>query len=848
MKHLASFLLMTTILFGSGDAFAAGQQKPPLYACGQSITACQGIIPRSHIHVWFPGTGDGDGAGPAGIFARDVGGFAFLLGVELEDDYTAVQLIFGNGGSSPFTITQVSIAPSSGFGYGNQGGINLYDSYGNQVNAMMPVTFANAGINSSPFPLAGTTFNAPKNSPNTIYPLTLISASNGSPNVLTFTSTQPSSLFGGWAPYNVPAVNWSVADGLGCVAAGTTLTNITPTTITLSSGDTGTHCATGQTIYFSQAPLGPLGGVVVPASTNPPAPNLIFSDWMPLVSVPRADAPISNTMSVSGTGIASNTTVTGVGYASVSISPPTSGSTLNQKLTFTQTGTVATAVPKGYVVPLTSTAGFSRGQIASGTNIPLNDLIWQVCNQESCADPVFGSSYVRLSAPISGPLTSGQSFSGSAYAASQTSGTGVSTLSIESPSAPRPLLLIRGFMTGTPWGHGSPNNTSNLPHKMYGLPDIQQFDGNQSGGVAVDCVNFVGSCAFGGGGYGTPVYEIRYNTLHAGVVGVTTGDSHTGGSGTGVNNAAFPQLTALKLSQPSVFPVTIANAAYGGQALGVFGSLFWNEIKALDPGFVLAQGITGNGSDSASSYHAIMEGIRAYAEAQGTRWIYSTDYPRQSMSVLDFVVASPGTTSTSLPLQIGGIPLGTAIGSGYALTGSCVPANTTANLIDYTNMLTASQTLNCPTGSLVSFGTINSATTLGSTTVTLATPAPIGGSYYVFGTGPTPGSTITLTANSTSATLSTGAASTQTSSPITFGGNEPTTTLFQQQTGIGLVKAMAGQMQSLQIFDSYGILEDPENPTYMNPLYSADGLHCGDLCHSILAQGLVNLLTPMIGN
>jgi len=844
----AAAALLLTLAPVARAQMCCSSSPPPNPAYGISTTAGQRLIPKTNLMTWTIGTPTLTATNNS--FAAGTG--AFLLTIELEDGATGVRLGFANSTATPYTVTSAVMSPSSRFAIGfNPSGGPASDLLGTTIPAFMPVTFASAGANAAPFPSAGTGFfQPPANGPEMIYPYALNGAQAGGSTTLVVSAVQPGSAWASYSAANTPNTGWYVSDGLGCIAPGTTVTSITlGTTFNITPAVTAVGCLTNQSIYLSRAPLGSRS-LTIAASTNAPQPTLAWSDWMPLITLPRIDAPVFVGMTATHANIPGGTTVTAVTDTNITLSQPTTGTTLNTAVTFSIATTATATIPSGaFVIPVADASKLAVGQTVSGTGIGASTVVWQVCNSVLCADPIYGSSYIRLHTAATGAIASGTTLTFSIAGNSQTAGN-VSVLAMESPKSGRRLLTVRGFISGAPTVDQFPNNSAQTEHLLAGLPDIR------SGvSTAVDCVNLVSACVLSGAGSGNPVALVQYLADHEGISGIATGDSQTAGTTTYSAVGSYPRIAANALSIPNVFPVTMTNVAYGGQAGNVYLPWFYDVLRSVTPSWILMQGETGNGFDSFQSYFALEQGLRSYARSTGAAFIYDTGYPRQAHMSASFFVAAPGAVaSTSVPLQISGFGSTIANGSNYALTstspGCVIPASTTATVAFLASSITASAPVTCPAGSLVQLNVIGATLTNASTVVTLANAAP---ASVVNGLAPdaciVAGTTLTTTSNSTAATLSANASCGETTTLTLWGSVSPANTQQTQEQGVGILKNLAATNQPISLLDTWGLSEDPANPTYWQNGYSVDGLHPGDFTHTkIYAPALQRLLQTLIGN
>jgi hypothetical protein len=822
----------------------AGTVAPP----AKSATAQLQTAPRTNLYTYFQAWSLGTLA--AGTYLNGAGGHAFIYAIELEDDYSAIRLLFGNATASAYTVGQVTVSPSSEWGLTPNAGVTPYDVSGTALTTMIPVSFNSAGADSAPFPAAGNGYSASvQGGPEAILSLATSASASAGATTLSFGSTFTGAATGSAAP----AVGWIVSDGLGCIAPGTTISAITSTVVTLSAAVQSPGCVSGQSVYFSRSAL-TLTGLTVPGTANAPSPTIVMSDWIPVSSIPRIDGGIIAGMTVTGSPSipAGTLTTLPVLPQSFGISNALTGSMGgNSVLTLSLVYPATAAVPGGFIIPLSSVVGLHTGMKVTGISGLTGAVIQQVCSSALCATPLGGSSYVRLSALIPPGITSGQNLTFSITANVASNGTaGQTAVSVASTSNKR-LLLVRGYISsGAPTIISMGNNQSSLETSRYGLPLSLFTEGPQSGGAAVDCVNFVPLCGtVGPGTYsfsGSPIYGVNYIGRHRGVQVAAVGDSHMGGTSTGSGIANYVRLSTNALSSLDL-PVSVENVAIGGNQGQQFFPLLSKFLQITKPSIAVLQGITGNGADWSGSYETQMQGIANYVLSYGGRVIYTTDYPRQSRVITNVVVAAPGVAnSTTIPLTIL-LPdnnIGTIT---VALSGAGVPAGTTAAVTRYQTSITASVPLTLAAGTLLSFAVIPATTTSGNNSLTLSQPSYTGGTATVTGANIPAGCTGVIAVNNTGVGMTCNATASG-ATTVTLGGWTPPGVLVTQEAGIGNVTAMLGNRQATTLFDSFSILEDPADPGYFLRQYTLDGLHADDAGHAVLAVPFTNLLQQMIGN
>ena len=808
---------------------AAGQTiyGPPQYPYGQSTTAGQQLAPRSNVMVWDPGH-EGDGTVAATLWQNNSGGGVAIATVELEDDFDAIQLVFANNTSTAYTIGQAAVATSAQWGGGNSPGITPYDIQGNAITAFLPVTFNNGGANSLPWPF---TLNAATgteaSSGNWLLALSTSSSTASGNNTLNFTTTNTSLMTNGQAPQ----ADMYVSDGLGCIPANTTISSVTSTTIVMSKNAQGSGCASGQTIFFSFQPI-TQQSLTVPASTNVPQPQMVFSDWIPISSQPRTDGGFAVGDKVScGTPCVAGTVVTAVSPLFVTVSPPLGASLTGQSVvSFTETPTtVGTSLTNAFKINLNSVRNIQAGEPVTGsTSIPANTSVTYV-----------GQNYVWISNQLTAPITAGTQLTFTKSGVTNATQSG-STIQFKDTLAKR-FLTVRIYTgTGAPLAHKCAYANCSIEQVNLGLPGMVAY----TGPVNTDGLNFpanvTNTSSISGNG-AMPLFAIRYISRHSGVVIANTGESHEAGDTTVSGNANYWRLAANAISTPNL-PVTVINATVGGNSPRVWLPFLYQWLQAESPGIVSIPASTPAGSDPRQVYMSNIQTLSSYARSYGARVVIPSDYVREASSVFNLPV-NGAYSGTTVPL-LAAVTYNT--GSGFQITGPGVPASTTATISCCgLQTITLSQAANIPAGSTLSMGTIT-ATTNGTTAVTLGANSPASGTFNVAGTNIAPSTTITVTGGSTSATLSQNASGSG-ATTLTL-SNTIDTALVNNVFSIAMALSLAAPNSTVTPINLWDTLQDPNNPNQYLLGYSTDGTHANDYGHAVLAAQVKPILQQMIGN
>lgn len=815
--------------FGALLAGAAAAQ-PSINPAG-STSAQQGPLPwhfgtaqRAPIMAWAPYQAAATGIGTT--FNTLGTGRTSLVSVELEGDPIAVQLVLLNASATAWALQQAVVSTSASYGGSAQvGGITPFDILGTELSAFIPVSWNNGGQNSNPWSPTTTRFTGTLATSGYQYlSLPLSGAEAAGQTTLDFASTISGANIG----VRQPTAGMYVRDGRGCIADGTTVSSVTATTVVISPAVTAVGCLSGQNIYFSFQPIANLR-VGVPPTANGVNGTLVYSDWIAVNSLPRTDGGMIAGMSVSCAGCPTGATVRSVGPTSVTLSGDITATVpINTAVTFTQvqrTSRVAD-VPQAWV-HVSSTTGLQEGQIVTGSPaIPAGTYVAEV----------HPSGLIRLNASLTGVLdvNTALTFTNTAYTSAAT--TEGAVLPFTSTSAKR-LLLVRSVVeSGSPTGNNRHPQLQNATAQYPGL----QYSRFMQSTTANDSVNVITNSrnagTTGGQTSTTPLYAIRYLTKQGGVVVCTMGDSKMAGGGTSGNDRNFAVFAAGQLSTRTR-PVTAIQTASGATSGAIFGPQAIQWIQNGTCSVVVAQvntQNTGNEADTAG-YVAMM---REFAQRAGVRPILVTDTPRGSRYSYAYRVTADTMLSTTLPLnQALGSGFKNAGGSGYCISGTGIPSGTTFSYTLGATSITLSQPATVAKDTIVSpLNCLTLTTTSGSTSVTLNQAPPITATGIDLTGHPNiaAGTTINITQDSTSATLSANA--TASGAGTASWWQNPATYIPIAQRGAAAWGPTATPWAPF--YDAGWCLMDPADLGYYLPRYSYDGVHPNDEGHLAIAAGV----------
>jgi hypothetical protein len=788
-------------------------------------TACLAARPAPWA-VWKP-WGNGlsiSASGYGSTYAK--ASHTYIWTAEFEALPLGIQFAFANSTASwTWTVQQGVVAPSSQYGAGVTPGVTPYDESGAAVTALQPVTFNNAGAGSNPYPGIGA-FAGGNQGPLVVSVIAATTASGQA--VLALSNAQEPDTEGSLGK-RLLQTGMYASDNLGNITPGTKIQSISGNNITLTGNIAGNITA-GQVIFFAWEQL--TLSATVPACTNAPEHQLIWSDFVPFQGFRRIDGPILPGMAASGANVPAGATVLSVTANSVTLSATPSAQVASQTaVTFGQATFATAALASGYVLAVASTANLQQGQAVSGPNIAAGAIVWEV---------LAASGSVRLSKPSSAAVGDLITFSVTA-----TTNAGSTGAVLPFPSTTGKFLVTARFNVsgGTNINAWVPGYNWVTSEAALGLPLWQSYQG----GNGNDGVNFPSTLSNSAGGvsqnYVCPVYGARVLTASRGWVIMEGGDSHICGDTTGSLNANFVRLAAAQLSTPQR-PVSVWNAATGGTLPSTFLPQLWNPAQVVKPAVTVLQGYTHNTNDQPDGLY--LSQAMAVADGVWRGWlgnfIIVDELPRQSAEV--GLVQTAAATVNSASVTLADYPQalwlnGTNSYPVQSVNNASVPPGTTAIGNWGSNALALGVPLSIPAGTILALGRLLVASsTTNSTSVTLTDAAAISGTYNVSGTGIVAGDTIAITANSTAATLS-NARSLVGGSYLQIGNSDSMLTGSEAATGI----YNQGSGYSSAVLKAMDLLADATG-TFL-PANSTDGIHANDVGHAVLAAALMPLLTGM---
>lgn len=799
-----------------------------------------GSVPQSHwmvpqqgtVMAWMPWQSQSSGIGTT-FNTLGVGRTA-MMSVELEGDPVAIQVVLYNGSATAWKMAQIGVASSASYGPAGTlslGGVSPYDITGTAQQMFLPVPFAQGGINSQPwnpntFKFTGTAAT----SGYQMSSLLLSGAEAAGQTVLDFATTISPQTIGG----RQPGIGQWVADGRGCIAPGTKVTAVTSTTVTIDTAVTATGCLSGQNIYFSVNPIPALSVGVAPTA-NSVQGTLVYSDWVFLPSLPRTDGGIVAGMAASCTGCPSGAVVRSVSSSTITISGGGTVAT-NIPVTFSMAPSTVGATSSGQAwLRVGSVTGLQVGQIVTGsTAIPASTYVTDVQ----------ASGLVRLSAAVTAaiPASTALTFSNVVYTnAASTATDATTTLSVQSTSAKRLYTFRAVVESGSPTGWNKPAGIQAAQR------DLGYYARFFQSGAASDSINVPGNytnvSAVGGESLITPFYSIRYVTRQKGATVCTMGDSKLAGGGTANNGNNFVLRAATALSTPNR-PVAAIQTANGGTSGAIFTPQLMQWVQNGTCSVIVAQVNTQNVGNSwdTSGYIGAMGQLIQQA---GVRSILVADTPRGARSAYTYRVTSAVSNSTRLPLnQRIGQGFKNAGGSGYCISGTGIPTGATFSYTMGDDFVTTSVPVNVAANTIVSiFNCMAVSTTSGLTAVTLSTASPVTTSGVDLTGNPNiaAGTTMSVTQDSTSGTLSANATGTGAAVATTFWQN-PATYIPIAQTGAGLWAQASSNSQPF--YDAGFCLMDPADPGFYLQRYTYDGVHQNDEGNQAIADGVTTAPFP----
>lgn len=863
--------LIALFLLAPGIAVAA-TTSTPLPSAGTSIVPNDGsssailgdltsrtnlatVAPRSFLDQWKP-LGNGQTSSNTNQWAIGTG-FPCTLAIELDDEATAVQFVFGSEVATDiYSVNQAVVMPSASYGpvTGVVSGAIPYDYTGTSVAHMLPVSFNNGGVYKPPFAGTPQAFLGNTTGPTGMSVLTVIlsSATSGTVTSLPIQTSNTNTLLGS----TVVKPRWYVRDGLGCIPANTQITIVGSTTLTIPSSVLSCTMPITTQLFVSPVPLTLSANIL--ANANPQGITSYYSDWVSVPPTLRTDGGIvvgETVTGAGGLGIPANTTATAIGPTGVSLSGTglTATTTLTQPITFSHTAPTAAkaAGTLTFRLILAKTAIPPHpGETATGTNLPANDIVINA----GTSDSFYGLPYADLSAAPTGPITIGSTITFSNVLNTLGTGSGLTTgstqLNFVSTSA-RPLMLARinvsvtGSNTVPFYNYGA---NQILGEQALGLPLYQLFGGH----AATDSVNVIGNTTNANAVVkgACPILAVNYQTLHKGTLMVITGDSLMAGKTTISDSANLFRLAASQISTPQHW-VGAANWAMSGLAFSDFGFSTISPIQTLNPGIVVAEGFSANsstqGTDTPQTYASKIYDLINSGALNAVEVIAS--HPAQQAALpAEFIVSQATSASTNAPLvttipvTVNNVPLTDSMG--------LLQAGTTGNFLKAQsgNVLTLSLSASLQVGDVIfanTFkvnGNVSASTTILTTNGLLpsislncalawsGSPAGVTGTFVQGATTITASQAVTV-ADSTIGTLT----------------NCRDVNFALSQQSLGMNRQQFANNSAVAFFDYFQSTVDPNNDGYYVDLISTDSGHPDDAGHAMAAKAFLPLLKQITG-
>jgi hypothetical protein len=783
------------------------------------------------IYTYLPGIA-ADTTQATNSFANGPGGHMGILTFELDDEVTAIQIGLLNNTGTGWSIGPVAIAPSASYGPDTTIGAAAYDLDGAPLREYLPVQFP-----------SGTVALKPPKDDQKLASLITASAAGAGTTVLDFASTQAAEAYAGISP----GIGWNVADGLGCVAAGTTVAAVTATTITLSR-PLAASCGAGQAIDFSKKAFAPFVGSVPPASADTLAEGHLFSQWITLHGLPRADTAYAPGASVTGPGIAPGTTLLGTATHALVLSSPTLG-----------------AVPTRARIDLTSTAATSAAVAAGSTTLPIADGAGVLAGQTVSGDPALspgthvlaaGGGAVTLDQPLLAPLADGTPL---AFTATTWTAAGAPAGSTQLPvpsTSRRQLFQLRYFVAGStpPTVHfpgcvPDPILDSIPCEAPLGLPAITVLQGDTQGGIAIDGVNYPARV---GAGNGSPIVATQYPTfffrfrgVHKGATLLDCGGFQMAGatgSVTGVANFARIAAAAAGTANPAV-PISVINAASSTLSTAQNWANCRQWLSTLQPNLLIQQDYSNHDGETISDYMAQVQAISEQALAQGAASMIFLGYTEAAARIGELPVAGPVTNSTSVPL-LAGFNFNVA-GSNLQITGPGVPPGTTANTLNGHWSMTLSQPVTLPAGTVLQYG-FQVASQSGASVVFTHPSFATKSKEAVTAEGAPPHEQIAIRKGSTAATL-TDAAAIPAGTFMSIGDPVPKNGSTYAEAAAQYRAVQDQPWAAVQLDGEHILNTDPDAPDRLCHGCSTYGSYANDDGNMLIAGQLVTLLQQATG-
>lgn len=626
----------------------------------------------------------------AGQYNTASAGKTGLLTFELEDDFDAIQIGVETIQPNAWGLAQVSVAPSANYGPDPVIGSAAYDLDGARLGEMLPIQWSHGGANSS----------APG---NPVLALETTSVAPAGQSQLRFTSSSAAAAYGSAAP----EPGWYVADGLGCITAGTTVTAVTADSILLSSPTAGSGCGAGQEIWFSPIAFGPFSQAIS-GSVQSEQLGLTLSDWIPITSLPRTDGGFVLGAPISGSGISAGTTISALTPTTIILSRPLSSpmparAELQVEVSQQQSGDLA---PGATVLNLANASGIRAGQTVSGY-----PAIPRLTHVTSVSGTTVGLDQATTDTIPDGTTVN---FVSTAWT-SLPAAAGATALTVPSTSA-RPLLHLR-YMVGpgnVPTVH-MPKCARNpildtIPCEApLGLPQVWSSLGPLNrNGSPVDGINFSGLL---GGAAGQviavrayPTFFVRFRARHQGATLLVCGGYQLAGTLGSVSGDAGPGRIAAaqaSLAYPG-YPVTVAQVANPRATTSMNFANCTTAMNTLGVSEVLLQDYSNHNGATVSEYLANVQAVAQQAIKLGIQPIIYLADTEDSATVGAVPVAADVVNSTSVPLATGISEQVLSVPT--PITGAGIPPSTSTVPVNGAWSLQLSQPVTVSAGTVLHLG------------------------------------------------------------------------------------------------------------------------------------------------
>lgn len=814
MKKLA--LLACLVAFPASAQWVSNP-PPSFFPYSHIRNSAQG-----HKMAWVPYQ---QGPGTIGTQFNVIGTGRTNIGVvELEGDPVWIQPIFNNTQATPWTVAQMVISPTATYS-GNVGaGTDPYDSTLTRQLTMIPVTFTGGGEDVPTWnnQLARYT-GSNLTSGNLVVALSL-NAAVPSGSTLGFGSTISNQVIGKFQPtVGMYVFAGNMNGATSCIVPGTKITSVNATQIGLDTAVAGAGCLNNQNIYFSYQPVTTAAlSMTLSASTNGLNGIFAYGDWMLLPSIPRNDGGFVVGMKLTQANIPVGTTITAVGPRSLTMSQNVTGDIpIDTSITATMNPvTTAQAVSGQVWFQVDNAYGLQEGQILTGdAAIPANTWVTGV-----------QGNIIFLSAMLTGTVATGTTLTATNtfFTRHDTDTPSGNVLPLYSTNNKRLYTWRVMAASGNPSGlaFGASGNQLQAEDQLLGLPN---YLGYQTA-LTTDGMNAINAAQNNtvSASNTNLVYGFRYLTRQRGSTVCTYGSSHVAGGGTYSGSNSYAKLAAAQVSTRQR-PVSFVNSANGGTTPATFANELSQWIQNGTCSVIVMQYGERNDPNVANQQGNAIA-LSDLAVAAGARVIWVTDMARSGNDPWTWTVDADVNNSTTVPLRNFAFGAGylNGGGSGYFITGTGIPANTTYSYAIGNNFLTLSQPATIRAGTLITgFTGMTVTTSSGLTSVTLAQPAPLTIGYNVASDTNnriTAGTVLNVTQNSTSATLAANALSSGTT--VVTMKNISNAAEPQISQEMGYAQAMVSPSQS--IANTYWCGMDPAAPGYWARGMSVDLVHASD--------------------